>query len=148
MLSAGIEHATGCNNNAISWRGASGRKKNRRGCSAAESLKFSAEVARCRDTDCKRYRLSKFGETVSRRSGGVSEGNFHPPRLLLPGCRGIAVPFLHPSRETRDSGRQLSVRHSLHPNFISTESEAAPAKTLLSLSLRSIRQFHRQFNDA
>lgn len=62
-------------------------RKNRRGCrrSRVESFKFSAEVARCRDTDCKRYRLSKFGETVSRRNGGgVSEGNFHPLSPSIP----------------------------------------------------------------
>lgn len=93
VLSAGIEGVTGCDNNAISSERSieRGEKKNPRGCSAAECLKFSAEVARCRDTDCKRYRLSKFEETVSRRSGGVSEGNFHPPRLFLPRLPSVAT---------------------------------------------------------
>lgn len=66
-------------------------RKNQRGYSAIESLKFSAEVARCRDTDCKRYRLSKLGETVSRRNGGgVSEGKFHPLRPFLPGFHPLS----------------------------------------------------------
>lgn len=80
---AGAGRAPGCDNNVISSRGTSRGKIEGAG---VESFKFSAEVARCRDTDCKRYRLSKFGETVSRRSGGgVSEGNFHPFRPFLPG---------------------------------------------------------------
>lgn len=118
--------APGCDNNVISSVEEHREEKSKRLRSAGESFKFSAEVARCRDTDCKRYRLSKFGETVSRRSGGVSEGNFHPLRVYsFSACERSTARLLHPLQETRDSGHQLSARHSLHPNFISTESEAA-----------------------
>lgn len=92
--------APGCDNNVILSVEEHREEKSKRLRNAGESFKFSAEVARCRDTDCKRYRLSKFGETVSRRSGGVSEGNFHPLRVYsFSACEhSTARRLLHPLR--------------------------------------------------
>nr|KAF7409219.1 hypothetical protein H0235_014071 [Vespula pensylvanica] len=50
-------------------------RKERRG-SHLESAKFSADVARCRDTNCERYRLSKLRETVGRRVAEFRRGKF------------------------------------------------------------------------
>lgn len=143
-------------------------RKNRRGCSAVESLKFSAEVARCRDTDCKRYRLSKFGETVSRRSGGgVSEGNFHPLRPLLssfhPFSRKLATAATSYRRDIRciRTSFPLNLKSSLrrHSSGRSSNStgnltmpKVAPIKSAvswirLSDSIRTNFSFYQYLSD-
>lgn len=63
------------------FRGNDGRKI-RRSSSQLEISNFSVEAAGCRDTDYKRYRLSKFGATVSRRSGVVPGVSRLPPLFV------------------------------------------------------------------